>query len=379
MFPWQSASNGREVTQTMHLNPASGRWLPDRSYLQRHVNAAIVYNVWQYFLATGDVEFLRFYGAEMMLDIARFWSSIATYNHLLDRYEIKRVMGPDEYHDGYPDRAEAGLDNNAYTNLMAVWCLCRAFDVLDALPPSAVRDLRERLEIDDQELDRWDEVSRKMRVCFHDGVITQFEGYDLLEELDWEAYRHKYGDIQRLDRLLEAEGDSPNRYQVAKQADVMMLFYLLSADELGARLERLGYDYDNQLIPRSIADLRAPDFARLHTQPRRPRVDPCPSRPGTVVASVPAGPLQRRRRHARRHDQGGHPPRRHGRYRRSPPALLHRHRAARRRPAPAPRAPPRVGLARVQHPLSPTPRAPRVHPAACPGVGGSGRGRVDHR
>ena len=166
MFPWQSASNGREVTQTMHLNPASGRWLPDRSYLQRHVNAAIAYNVWQYFHATGDVEFLRFYGAEMMLEIAGFWSSIATYNHLLDRYEIKRVMGPDEYHDGYPDRAEAGLDNNAYTNLMAVWCLCRAFDVLDALPPSAVRDLRERLEIDDQELDRWDDVSRKMRVLF---------------------------------------------------------------------------------------------------------------------------------------------------------------------------------------------------------------------
>ena len=253
MFPWQSASNGREVTQTMHLNPASGRWLPDRSYLQRHVNAAIAHNVWQYFLATGDVEFLRFYGAEMMLDIARFWSSIATYNHLLDRYEIKRVMGPDEYHDGYPDRAEAGLDNNAYTNLMAVWCLCRAFDVLDVLPPSAVRDLRERLEIDDQELDRWDEVSRKMRVCFHDGVITQFEGYELLEELDWEAYRHKYGDIQRLDRLLEAEGDSPNRYKVAKQADVMMLFYLLSADELGALLERLGYGYDDQLIPRTVA------------------------------------------------------------------------------------------------------------------------------
>ena len=48
MFPWQSASNGREETQTMHLNPASGRWLPDASHLQRHVNAAIAYNVWQY-------------------------------------------------------------------------------------------------------------------------------------------------------------------------------------------------------------------------------------------------------------------------------------------------------------------------------------------
>ena len=161
-------------------------------------------------------------------------------------------MGPDEYHEGYPDRAEPGLDNNAYTNLMAVWCLCRAFDVLDALPPSAVRELRERLEITEQELDRWGDISRKMRVCFHDGVISQFEGYELLEELDWEAYRRKYGDIQRLDRILEAEGDSPNRYKLTKQADVMMLFYLLSADELAGLLERLGYDYDDQLIPRSI-------------------------------------------------------------------------------------------------------------------------------
>jgi trehalose 6-phosphate phosphatase len=216
------------------------------------VNAAIAYNVWQYFLATGDLEFLRFHGAEMMLDIARFWSSIATYHHALDRYEIKGVMGPDEYHDGYPDRAEPGLDNNAYTNLMAVWCLCRAFDVLDALPPSTAHELRERLVISDQELDRWGDVSRKMRVCFHDGVISQFEGYELLEELDWEAYRHKYGDIQRLDRILEAEGDEPNRYKAIKQADVMMLFYLLSADELAGLLERLGYDYDDELIPRCI-------------------------------------------------------------------------------------------------------------------------------
>jgi alpha,alpha-trehalase len=252
MFPWQSASNGREETQTMHLNPASGRWLPDASHLQRHVNATIAYNVWHYFLTTGDNEFLRFYGAEMILDIARFWSSIATYNHALDRYEIKGVMGPDEYHEGYPDRAEPGLDNNAYTNLMAVWCLCRAFDVLDALPPLMARELKEQLLIGEQELDHWGEVSRKMRVCFHDGVISQFEGFELLEELDWGAYRHKYGDIQRLDRILEAEGDSPNRYKLTKQADVVMLFYLLSSHELAGLLERLGYDYDDQLIPRNI-------------------------------------------------------------------------------------------------------------------------------
>src|SRR5438067_13052 len=50
--------------------------------------------------------------------------------------------------------------------------------------------------------------------------------YEELEELDWDAYRERYGNIQRLDRILHAEGDDPNRYKLSKQADVAMLFYL---------------------------------------------------------------------------------------------------------------------------------------------------------
>lgn len=267
MFPWQSASNGREETQTMHLNPKSGRWLPDASHLQRHVNAAIAYNTWQYYQATGDLEFLRFFGAEMILEIARFWASIATYSHAHDRYEITGVMGPDEYHERYPDRDEPGLDNNAYTNIMAVYCICRAFDVLDTLPPVSVRELKERLSLGEEELNHWGEVSRKMRVCFHDGVISQFEGFDELEEFDWDHYREKYGDIHRLDRILEAEGDSPNRYKLAKQADVMMLFYVLSTEELTDIMVRLGYDYDPDLVRRCI-DYYAPRTAHGSTLSR---------------------------------------------------------------------------------------------------------------
>src|SRR5690606_26994243 len=58
MYPWQSGSDGREESQVVHLNPRSGRWVPDETHLQRHVNAAIAYNVWQYYEATGDHEFL---------------------------------------------------------------------------------------------------------------------------------------------------------------------------------------------------------------------------------------------------------------------------------------------------------------------------------
>jgi trehalose/maltose hydrolase-like predicted phosphorylase len=253
MYPWQSGSDGREETQRLHLNPRSGRWLPDRSHRQRHVNIAVAYNVWQYYQVTGDLAFLGAYGAEMLLEIARFWASIATYDHASDRYEIRGVMGPDEYHDGYPGRDEPGLDNNAYTNVMAAWVFCRALETLELLPDHRRTELAERLGLRQEEVDRWDEASRRLRVCFHDGdIISQFEGYGDLEELDWEGLRRRHGNIRRLDRILESEGDSTNRYKASKQADVLMLFYLLSAEELRGLLDRLGYRLAPEAIPRNV-------------------------------------------------------------------------------------------------------------------------------
>lgn len=252
MYPWQSGSTGREESQRLHLNPQSGRWLPDSTHRQRHINAAIAYNIWQYHQATDDHEFLYAYGAEMLLEIARFWASIATYNAAIDRYEIKGVMGPDEYHTAYPGQ-EGGLDNNAYTNVMAAWVLSRAGDVLDLLPRIHGRRLCERVGLRPEETERWRDISRKLRVPFHGaGIISQFEGYDSLDEFDWKAYEAKYGDIQRLDRILEAEDDTPNRYKVSKQADVLMLFYLFSADELSLLFEQLGYPFDHDTIPRNV-------------------------------------------------------------------------------------------------------------------------------
>jgi alpha,alpha-trehalase len=251
--------NREEETQRLHLNPRSGRWLPDRSHRQRHVNAAIAWNVWQYYQATGDLAFLEAHRAEMLLEIARFWASVATYDHALDRYQIRGVMGPDEYHDGYPDRDEGGLDNHAYTNVMAAWVLGRALETLEVLGDHRRVELAERLGLAREELGRWDEISRKLRVCFHDGdIISQFEGYGELEELDWEGLRRRHGDIRRLDRILEASGDTTNRYKASKQADVLdvlivlMLFYLLSAEELRGLLERLGYRLEPSAIRRNV-------------------------------------------------------------------------------------------------------------------------------
>ncbi|KES08309.1 trehalose 6-phosphate phosphorylase [Streptomyces toyocaensis] len=252
MYPWQSGSDGREETQQLHLNPRSGRWLPDHSHLQHHVGSAIAYNVWQYCEASGDEEFLHTKGAEMLLQISRFWADSAVFDDRLGRYRIKGVVGPDEYHDAYPDAAEPGLDDNAYTNVTATWVLARTLDVLRGLPEPRRRELAERTGLDGGELEQWEDVSRLLHVPFHDGVISQFEGYAELAELDWRGYRRRYGDIRRLDRILEAEGDTVNRYQASKQADVLMLGYLFSPAELQGVFHRLGLSFDERIWRRTV-------------------------------------------------------------------------------------------------------------------------------
>jgi alpha,alpha-trehalase len=253
MFPWQSGSDGREETQVLHLNPESGRWLPDTTHLQRHVNAAIVYNLWEYVETTDDQEFLAYYGAEMIVEIARFWASLATWDAERDRYVIRGVVGPDEFHTDDPNTEKPGLDNNAYTNVMAAWVLRCAGRALDRLDRERRRDLGEELELEESEVVLWDEISRKLLVPFHgENIISQFEGYERLKEFDWEGYRERHDDIHRLDRILEAEGDDVNRYKVSKQADVLMLFFLFSPEELEELLGHMGHEFTPEMIQHNV-------------------------------------------------------------------------------------------------------------------------------
>jgi alpha,alpha-trehalase len=254
MFPWQSGSDGEEETPLLYVNPLSGQWEEDFTHLQRHVNAAIVYNIWQYYQVSGDIDFMFSYGAEMILEIARFWASIATYNPDLDKYEIKHVVGPDEYIDRFPpDSAQPGVNNNAYTNVMAVWVLCRALEVLTLMPDDYRDALIDKLSLQDDELRHWDDISRKMRIIYQDAdIISQFEGYDSLAELDWDQFCKENHDLQHVDDILRARGDSPNRYKVSKQADVLMLFYLFDRHELQCVFERLGYPFHLDCIPKNI-------------------------------------------------------------------------------------------------------------------------------
>lgn len=253
LFPWQSGSSGREETPLSFYNPVSGRWMPDNSRLQYHVGLAVAYNTWRYWETTADAGFLTEYGAEMLVEVARFWSSLATYDAAADRYDIRGVMGPDEFHDGYPDAAGRGIDNSAYVNLMTAWVVRRARDAYEIIGADQGAGLWRRLGVDDAELARWERISRRLRVPFlANGLLSQFDGFGELAELNWDGYRQRYDDIGRLDLILEAENDSPNRYQVCKQADVLMLLYLFSAQELTDLLDRLGYDFDPATIPDTV-------------------------------------------------------------------------------------------------------------------------------
>lgn len=255
MFPWQSGSNGREETQIIHLNPESGNWLPDNTHLQRHVNSAIAYNVWQYFQVTGDLQFLSFYGAELLLDIARFWAGKVTYNEERGKYEIHQVVGPDEYHTSYPGSSEPGLRNNAYTNIMAVWTLKHALLAITKLNDRRANDLLKLMEIDEEELSRWRNICANMFIPFLEDqkTIEQFEGFSKLKELDWERYHEIYGETMRLDRILEKEGDNVRDYKAVKQPDVLMLFFLFSSEELKELFDHMGYAFDpKEQIPLNI-------------------------------------------------------------------------------------------------------------------------------
>lgn len=253
LFPWQSGSDGREESPAQSLNPRTGRWMADNSSRQYHINLAVAYNVWRYWQTTADIAFLADYGAEILVETARFWASLATYDPATDRYDIRGVMGPDEFHDGYPDRPGQGVDNNAYVNVMTAWALSRAVDAHQVLSHHDADRLRYGLGLTDEELGHWRHIASRLRLCFlPGGLLEQFEGYHDLAELDWDGYRARYGDLQQLGHILDAENDGTNRYQASKQADVLMLLYLFSAEELTGLVRGLGYDFDPTAIPATV-------------------------------------------------------------------------------------------------------------------------------
>ena len=202
---------------------------------------------------TGDKSWLTERGAELIIEVARYFASLCSFQLHDARAHIWGVMGPDEYHNGYPDAPGQGLRDNTYTNVLAAWVCETAAECLDALDGHPGEALRDRLAVGDDEIAQWRTLSTSLAVPFTpDGLLDQFDGFHDLAELNWESYRARYQDLGRIDLILEAEDDTPLRYKLTKQPDVLMLVYLLGREGLLRQLRRLGYRFSAEDLGRTV-------------------------------------------------------------------------------------------------------------------------------
>ncbi|WP_125604733.1 glycosyl hydrolase family 65 protein [Lapidilactobacillus bayanensis] len=239
MYPWQSAMYGDEQAQIIHLNPVDNSWIPDNSRLQRHVSLAVVYDLWIYTHLTNDYRLMNNGGLAVLLETSKFW--LNKVNHSSEKYHLSGVMGPDEFHESYPDATEAGIRDNAYTNIMLTWSLnwllaLQNNDQIDFAKIATTHNFDEKL------LQKAQNVAHSLALHLSkQGVIEQYAGYFDLKELNFADYTKKYGDIHRIDRLLKAEGKDSNDYQANKQADFLMLIYNFGAQVTADLIKQLGY------------------------------------------------------------------------------------------------------------------------------------------
>jgi kojibiose phosphorylase len=235
MFAWESAASGDETTPRWVPNPHSAEltriWCGD---IEHHISADVAYAVQQYWQASGDDEFMRDYGAEILLDTARFWSSRAEWKEAKKQYELTYVIGPDEYHDR--------VDNNAFTNNMAHWNIQAGIEALRWLErefPKKAAELKSRLNLTEERLAHWQDVIEKLKRSWdpQSGLFEQFDGFFQLKSVDLEDYEPREISMQA---LLGIEG--VQAYQIIKQPDVLMLLYLLK-DKYNADVLKTNWDY----------------------------------------------------------------------------------------------------------------------------------------
>ncbi|MCM2321933.1 MAG: glycoside hydrolase family 65 protein [Oligoflexia bacterium] len=225
LYAWESTDTGLETTPSVILSPTGEKIRVLTGEQEHHITADVAYAVWQYFLATGDEDFLAGPGIEILVETARFWASRAKLGPD-GAYHLGAIIGPDEYHEDVSD--------NAFTNEMARWNLRRALEAL-----SLVRSTAERLALRPGEPERWVEIAEKLaRAREVDGVWEQFDGYFGLENLTATAQNQPGGADFRIFLNLERLGKT----QLIKQADIVMLLHLLW-DQIPENQRQQSFDY----------------------------------------------------------------------------------------------------------------------------------------
>ncbi|WP_016949988.1 beta-phosphoglucomutase [Anabaena sp. PCC 7108] len=240
MFAWESAVTGDEITPRWSLpNDFYAEdvriWCRDREI---HISADITYAAWYYWQVTGDDEWMRDYGAEMILDTAIFWNSRVEFNSQAQRYEIRGVIGADEYHEL--------VNNNSFTNRMVQWHLekaCLVDDWLCRQFPEKAAELAEKLQLTTEIRTHWQEIINKIWISYNPetGLIEQAEEFFQLDDINLADYEPRQKSMQVILGI-----EKTNKYQVLKQPDVLMLLYLMreSADfPYNQKILQVNWDY----------------------------------------------------------------------------------------------------------------------------------------
>ncbi|MEA5582208.1 beta-phosphoglucomutase [Nodularia harveyana UHCC-0300] len=221
MYAWESAVTGDEVTPRWSLpSDFYGEdiriWCRDHEI---HISSDISYAVWYYWQITGDDRWMEQYGAEIILDTAVFWHSRVEFNSQKNRYEIRGVIGADEYHEF--------VHNNTFTNRIVQWHLQKALMVDNWLAenfPQRAKKLDEELGLTAEIKGEWEVIAAKLWIPYdaETGLIEQFEGFFQLKDINLNDYEPRTQGMQTILGIEET-----NNFQVLKQPDVLMLLYLM--------------------------------------------------------------------------------------------------------------------------------------------------------
>lgn len=216
---------------TLNGEEACSLW--QHASLQLQPGTAVAYGIWHYVRLTGDEDFLWHYGAEMLLEIARFQASRAARGGRTGRYGFYGVMGPDEFH--------MMVNNNAYTNYMGKRALSFAAETLERMraeQPDAYAALAGKTELREDEAADWRRIADQMFIPqTESGLIEQHDGFfDLphteigdIPVSEFPLYEHwSYDRIYRTDMI--------------KQPDVLMMLYLYNSS-FSEAVKRVNYDY----------------------------------------------------------------------------------------------------------------------------------------
>ena len=267
-YPWESAwpKDGEVTPKWGGINVLTGEptriWSGEK---ELHITADVAYGIWLYYSVTGDKDFMEKYGYEILFETAEFWASRLEYQTKDKCYHILDVIGPDEYKEH--------VNDNAYTNYMAYWNMKKAMEcclLLQAERPKLFDGLNEQMDLD-AAYARWQERVENIylpKPRIKDGVIPQDQTYLKLSDVDLSKYKkqEKPGSI-----LLDYSIDQVSKLQVSKQADILMMFFLLESmfDE---EVKRANWEYyekrtlhDSSLSPSThcvlACDIGAMDLA----------------------------------------------------------------------------------------------------------------------